>query len=104
MEVLQADLDPAGSRVRPGFSSFVLKDCQLKPSFFARCKAVGFSVLGGKVLSCSVQSLVPIASSSVYSPDSDKVQWEQWAFVGIILLFSKHTGYEESLLKSPHCI
>lgn len=55
--------------MRPGFSG-----CVLKAFLFPRFKAVGYCNMGEKVLSCSVQSLVPIASSSMCSQDSDKVR------------------------------
>lgn len=65
---------------------------------------MGFCGVGGESAAFSVQSLVPIASSSMYSLDSAQVRWAQWAFVGIVLLFVKRSGDEESLLKSPHYV
>lgn len=47
--------------------------CVLKASVFSRFKAAAYCTVGGESALCSVQSLVLITSSSVYSLDSDKV-------------------------------
>lgn len=105
MRVPPANLDPAeADKARQAGAVVCQSSVSRRPPSFQGSK-LRASVLGGgeKVLSCCVWSLVPVAPSSVYSLDLDAARRAQWAFVAV-MLFTKHSGNEERLLKSPRSV